>query len=328
MILAGDIGGTKVDLAVYDPALGPRRPIAEGTIRCADYADLATPLREFLASQRVEVSHGVLGSAGPVVDGRAVGVNLPWEVDQAQLSAALGLPVVLLNDLQAVAHAVPHLHADDLVTLHAGRPDPQGAKAILAPGTGLGEAYLTWDGARYRPHPSEGGHADFAPTDALQTRLLLHLWSTSGHVSYERVCSGIGMPNLYAFLRDGEGLEEPAWLAEALTRCTDPTPLIVQAGLDASRPCPLCQQAIALFVRILGAEAGNLGLRYLAAGGVYIGGGMPAHLLPALTDGRLLEAFLDKGRLRFLVEAIPLYLIMRPKVGLFGAACAALQTVP
>lgn len=326
MILAGDIGGTKVDLAFYDPALGPHSPIAERTIRCADYADLATPLREFLAPQGGKATRCVFGSAGPVVDGRAVGVNVPWEVDQAQLSAALDLPVALLNDLQAVAHAVPYLQADDLVTLHTGRPDPQGAKAILAPGTGLGEAYLTWDGARYRPHPSEGGHADFAPTDALQARLLLHLWSKSGHVSYERVCSGLGVPNLYAFLRDAEGLEEPFWLAEALADCSDPTPLIVQVGLDASRPCPLCQQAIALFVRILGAEAGNLGLRYLASGGVYIGGGMPAHLMTALTDGRLLEAFLEKGRLRFLVEDIPLYVITRPKVGLFGAACAALQT--
>jgi glucokinase len=325
MILAGDIGGTKVDLACYDPAQGPRRPLAERTIRTADYAELATPLCEFVQAQCGEVVRCVLGAAGPIVGGRAVGVNVPWQVDQAQLSQALGMPVALLNDLQAVAHAVPFLEDDDLATLHAGRPDPHGAKAVIAPGTGLGEAYLTWDGARFQPHPSEGGHADFAPTDALQARLLLHLLGASGHVSYERVCSGSGMSNLYAFLRDGEGLEEPDWLAQALAGCADPTPIIVQAGLDAARPCPICQQAIALFVRILGAEAGNLGLRYVATGGVYIGGGLPAHLMPALTDGRLLETFLEKGRLRFLVEEIPLYVITRPKVGLLGAACAALQ---
>ncbi len=325
MILAGDIGGTKVDLALYDPAQGPKVPLKEGTFRSADYCDLATLVGEFLGPQRGQVRQGVLASAGPVVEGRAVGVNVPWPVEQAQLSQTLGMPIRLLNDLEAVANAIPALGAEDLLTLHPGAPDAHGAKAVIAPGTGLGEAYLTWDGQRYLPHPSEGGHADFAPTDALQTRLLTYLLEAFDHVSYERVCSGLGVPYLYRFLRDREGLEEPVWLREALASSPDMTATIVQAGLEAGRPCPLCAAVLDLFVRILGAEAGNLGLRYLATGGVYLAGGLSGHLLPILGDGRLLGAFLSKGRLRFLVEKIPLYVIMRPKVGLFGAACFALQ---
>lgn len=325
MILAGDIGGTKVDLALYDPAQGPQVPLKEGSFRSAEYRDLATLVSEFLGPQRHAVTRGVLASAGPVVEGRAVGVNIPWPVEQAQLTDALGMPIVLLNDLEAVANAIPFLGAGDYLTLHTGQGDPHGAKAVIAPGTGLGEAYLTWGGERYVPHASEGGHADFAPTNALQTRLLLYLFETLEHVSYERVCSGLGVPYLYRFLRDREGFEEPAWLAEALQEASDATPIIVQAGLDRSRPCPLCAAVLDLFIHILGAEAGNLGLRYLATGGVYLAGGLSGHLLPILGDGRLVEAFLNKGRLRFLVEKIPLYAITRPKVGLFGAACFALQ---
>lgn len=325
MILAGDIGGTKVDLALYDPAQGPRAPVKEGSFRSADYHDLAVLVSAFLGPQREDITQGVLASAGPVVEGRAVGVNVPWPVEQAQLSQALGMPIRLLNDLEAVANAIPALSTDDLRTLHAGQPDPHGAKAVIAPGTGLGEAYLTWDGQRYLPHPSEGGHADFAPTDAQQTRLLAYLLETFDHVSYERVCSGLGVPYLYRFLRDREGFEEPTWLREALTSSPDATATIVQAGLGTDRPCPIGTAVLDLFIKILGAEAGNLGLRYLATGGVYLAGGLSGHLLPILGDGRLLEAFLRKGRLRFLVEKIPLYVITRPKVGLFGAACFALQ---
>ncbi len=323
-ILAGDIGGTKVDLALYDPAQGPARPLAQRSFRTGEVDGLAAPVNAFLREVGLPVTRCAFGAPGPVVDGVAVGVNVPWPVEEVALTLALGAPVTLLNDLQAVAYGVPHLGPADRIALHGGRPDPHGAIAILAPGTGLGEGYLAWDAGGYMPHPSEGGHADFAPTDARQGRLLAHLLTRYEHVSYERVCSGMGFPDLYRFMRDVEGLPEPAWLTEELVSATDLTPVVVRAAQDAARPCPLARTTLELFVDILGAEAGNLGLRYVATGGVYLGGGMPAHMLPALRDGRLLRAFLAKGRLRFLMDEVPLYIITRPQLGLYGAACFAL----
>jgi glucokinase len=196
---------------------------------------------------------------------------------------------------------------------------------IVAPGTGLGEAYLTWDGDRYRPHASEGGHCDFAPRDEREIELLRYLLRQHEHVSYERVCSGIGIPNLYAFLRDAGHAAEPSWLAARLAAQQDPTPAIIAAAMDPQESCELCVETVELFACILGAEAGNLALKMLATGGVFIGGGIPPRILPFLEQDYFLENFRDKGRMGKLLVDVPIHVILNHKAALFGAACAGLQ---
>jgi glucokinase len=335
MLLAGDIGGTKTNLAVFSPEDGPRAPLAEATLPSADYASLEALVGEFLAQVSLPVERASFGVAGPVVASRATITNLPWTIEEAQLQEALNLSSVrLLNDLNAIAHAVPFLEADDLQTLNVGQQAPgrgvhgrseAGAMAVVAPGTGLGEAFLTWDGTRYRPHPSEGGHADFAPTNPFEVGLLRYLQARFKHVSYERVCSGRGLPNIYAYLKDSGYADEPAWLTEQLAAADDPTPIIVNAALDSQRPCQLCVATLNAFVSILGAEAGNLALKVLASGGVYLGGGIPPRILPALEEERFMEAFRRKGRMSDLLARVPVHVILNPKVALLGAACHGLE---
>ena len=327
MLLAGDIGGTKTNLAVFSPEDGPRAPLAEATFPSARYPSLEMLVREFLSQVNLKANRASFGVAGPVAAGRATITNLPWVMDERQLQEALNLlSVRLLNDLAAIAHAVPFLEPADLHPLNVGQPALGGAIAVIAPGTGLGEAFLTWDGSRYRAHPSEGGHTDFAPTNLLELELLRYLLGRFEHVSYERVCSGRGLPNIYAYLRDSGYAEEPAWLAEQLAAADDPTPVIANAALDGERPCELCVATLNAFVSILGTEAGNLALKVLATGGVYLGGGIPPRILPALQDERFMEAFRDKGRMRGLMHRIPVHVILNPKVALIGAACHCLGT--
>ena len=326
MLLAGDIGGTKTNLAVYSPDVGPRAPVKEATFPSGRYASLEELARDFLTQVDLAVERASFGVAGPVVRGRARITNLPWVLDEVKLEEALGLsPVRLLNDLEAIAHAVPWLEPDDVCTLNEGQPEPGGSMAIVAPGTGLGEAYLTWDGARYRAYASEGGHSDFAPSNPLEVELLRYLQDRFDHVSCERVCSGRGIPNIYAFLRDSGHAEEPAWLAEQLAAADDPTPVIVKAAQDKERPCKLCLATLQTFVSILGAEAGNMALKVLATGGVYLGGGIPPRILPALQGERFMKAFRRKGRLTGLMDRVPVHVILNPKVALLGAACHGLE---
>ncbi len=326
MLLAGDIGGTKTTLAVYSTEDGPRSPLAEATFHSRQYRDLESIVREFQSSHRQAVDRAVFGVSGPVVDGRVTTTNLPWELDEQRLQSELKLDSArLINDLAALANSVPHLEPEDLETLDAAEPDPHGSIAVIAPGTGLGEAFLTWDGAHYRPHASEGGHADFAPTNPLEIELLRYVRVRHEHVSYELVCSGRGLPNIYAFLKDSRAEQEPRWLTEKLAAADDPTPIIVDAALDDSRPCPICTTTLKLFVSILGAEAGNLALTVVATGGVYVGGGMSPHLLPALQRDAFMETFRRKGRLSDLVARVPVHVIVNPKAGLLGAAYAGLE---
>jgi len=321
MWLAGDVGATKTILAVFSPEAGPRAPLAEATFRSAHYPGLEALTSEFLAQVRLPVERAVFAVAGPVVAGRVKVTNLPWVADEKRIRDALGLPSVrLLNDLEAIAYAVPTLQPSDLYTLNEGRPMPGGAIAVIAPGTGLGEAFLTWDGSCYRPHASEGSHADFAPTNSLEMGLLHYLLERFEHVSYERVCSGMGLPNIYAYLKDSGYAEEPDWLAEQMAVADDPTPVIVSAALDSERSCELCVATLDLFVSILGREAGNLALKVLATGGVYLGGGIPPRILSVLERGRFMEAFRHKGRMSDLVARIPVHVILNPKAALLGAA--------
>jgi glucokinase len=326
LLLAGDIGGTKTNLALFSLEAGPRAPLAEATFPSARYPSLEGLVREFLAQVDLSVDRASFGVSGPVVGGQAEITNLPWVLDETQLAEALGLSSVrLLNDLDAIAHAVPFLKPDDLHTLNVGQPVSGGAIAVIAPGTGLGEAFLVWDGARYRAQASEGGHADFAPTNSLEIGLLRYLLDRFEHVSYERVCSGRGIPNIYAYLKDSGYAEEPTWLAEQLATGDDPTPIIAKAALDEERPCELCVATLNTFVSIMGAEAGNMALKVVATGGVYLGGGIPPRILPALEKRPFMEAFQRKGRLSDLMAEMPVHVILNPKVALLGAACHGLE---
>lgn len=326
MLLAGDIGGTKTNLAIFSPEAGPRRPLVEATFPSSHYPSLEALAREFLAQVDLKPERASFGVAGPVVDGQASITNLPWVMTEAQLQKELGLASVrLLNDLAAIAQAVPWLEPDDLHTLNQGQAAPGGAIAVIAPGTGLGEGFLTWDGARYRAYASEGGHTDFAPTNLLEVDLLRYLLDRFGHVSYERVCSGQGLSNIYAFLKESGHAEEPAWLAEQLAEADDPNPVIVEAALGGGRRCELCVATLETFVSILGTEAGNMALNVLATGGVYLGGGIPPRILPALEERRFLEEFRAKGRMSDLMARIPVHVILNPRVALMGAACYGLD---
>ncbi len=352
MILAGDIGGTKSNLALFTiegEGLTPHRvgvrltPLVERTFSSREYASLEDVVHEFLsgpavkkslsggerrdAVDRIEVA--CLGVAGPVVEDRCETPNLPWVIRTSALKRALGLEVVeLINDLEATGYGIPTLRSEELITLNEAAPR-QGHAALIAAGTGLGEALLYWDGDSFRPTASEGGHADFAPRNAVEIELLRYLLDRFPHVSYERVLSGPGLFNIYKFLRDTGYGEEPPWLTEKLGEAespiqnatvgaVDPGAIISEAAL--AQRSELCVQALDLFVSVYGAEAGNLALKFVAVSGVYVGGGIAPKILSKLQDGTFMKAFTDKGRLSPLVESIPVRVILNPKTALYGAA--------
>ncbi|MFC1465588.1 MAG: glucokinase [Candidatus Brachytrichaceae bacterium NZ_4S206] len=322
-ILAGDVGGTKTILAIFSPGQGLHDPIFEATFVSANYPDLESIVKEFLSKTDLRVERAAFGVAGPVLNGVARITNLPWVMDEAKLGEALGLSgVKLINDLEAIANAVPILEADDLVPLNDVQPAPQGAIGVIAPGTGLGEAFLLWVDGSYRAFPSEGGHNDFAPSNELESELLRYLQRKFGRASYERVCSGIGIPNVYQFLRDCAYIQESPWVAEQLAAAKDPTPVIVTNAL-AETPDPLCARVMDIFTSVLAAKAGNLALTVIATGGIYLGGGIPPRILPLLQRESFMNTFRYKGRLSGLMERIPVRVIMNNKAGLLGAARVA-----
>jgi glucokinase len=326
VLLAGDIGATKTSLGVYSKEKGPREPIVEETFASSQFSSLEMLAGEFLTQTNLDVDRAVFGVAGPVMGGQATITNLSWVIDEVQLKKKLKLQsLLLLNDLKALAQGVPLLEPEDLYTLNKGEPNLDGTKAVLAPGTGLGEAFLTWDGSRYRAYASEGGHTDFAPINPLESNLLRYLQEKGGHVSYERICSGMGLPNIYAYLKDSGHADEPAWLAEQLAAADDPTPVIVNAALDEKASCELCKATLKLFISVLGSETGNVALKVLATGGVYLGGGIPPRILPALNQGVFMQAFLNKGRLSDFLQNVPVYVILNPKIALIGAAFYGLE---
>ena len=282
-LLAGDIGGTKTVLAVYTEGNNPHQPLVEATFPSDEYPSLTKLVQEFISRTNIPVARACFGIAGPVVDGRVKATNLPWIIAADDLEKELGIETIcLLNDLEAVASAVPILREADLCVLQAGEVEPEGAIAVIAPGTGLGEGYLTWDGEQYRAHPSEGGHTDFGPTTLEQMELLRYLKTKIDHVSYERVCSGLGIPNIYAFYRDTGLFPEPSWLRDQLDQAEDPTPIISRAATETGQTCDLCKKTMDTFISILASETGNLALKVMATGGVYLGGGIPPKILPLL----------------------------------------------
>ena len=325
LLLAGDIGGTKTALAVFSAERGPRAPLLQAEFQSAKYASLGVMVREFLAGADLPIERATFAVAGPVIAGSSKVTNLPWVLVEPDLTAELQLRSVhLLNDLEAIAGAMVVLESPDLHSLNAGEPVAGGALAVIAPGTGLGEAFLIWDGTRYRAFPSEGGHADFAPTTELQAALLAHLMKRFKRVSVERVCSGPGLFNIYEYLRVSGHAPESPELARGLAAAAGDGPrLIGEAALRRPDPDPLSSAALGLFVSILGSEAGNLALKVLSTGGLYLAGGIPQRILPALGDGRFMRPFVAKGRLGEMLARVPVHVVTR--AALLGAALSGLE---
>ena len=322
MILVGDIGATHSRLASFTVESTHLKPVVEETFPSRAYASLDEIVRAFVAAHDVYIAHACFGIAGPVRHGRSEAINLAWAVDAQQLAQALGLATVwLINDLEANAYGAIALAPEDFATLNEGSPAAEGNAAVIAAGTGLGEAGLYWDGEQHWPFASEGGHAGFAPSDAMQVELLQYLWPRFPHVSWERVLSGPGLYNIYTFLRDTQRGVEPAWLREEL-RQGDAAAIISRTALAGT--CDLCVQALDLFVVLYGTEAGNLALKLMATGGVFVGGGIAPKIIDKLKEPSFMQAFYAQGRLQPVLEAIPVHVILNDKTALYGAArCAA-----
>lgn len=326
MLLAGDIGGTKTDLAIFTREAGPHSPLVQEEVHSADYPSLQALVTEFVDRVKIPVERACFDVAGPVIDGRVKITNLPWIMDEVSLARDLNLKSVrLMNDLEAVAKAIPYLGSGDIHTLNAGQPVPHGAIGVVAPGTGLGESFLTWDGSKYVSHGSEGGHADFGPTDERQIGLLRYMLGRHDHVGVERVCSGIGIPNLYEYLRDVEHVPESAETSQVIATAKDRTATIVTLGTDASNPSPRCAATVDLFISILAGEAGNVALKVMATAGVYLAGGLPLHMLSALQKPKFMESFRNKGRFSDLMTRIPVHIILT-RAALLGAAAYGLES--
>ena len=320
MFLAGDIGGTKTNLAIYTYEGDTDRLVAKkiAAYPSKDHGTLAEIIRKFLGDDR-SIQQACLGVAGPVKNGKVQVTNLPWVVDAAALQTELGIAQIsLLNDLEANAYGITTLLPDELLSLNPQcEPRQIGNRALISAGTGLGEAGLLWDGVSHRPFASEGGHASFAPNDSIGDELLIWLRKKHGHVSWERVLSGMGMKNLYAFFRERSGIVEPDWLAAEL-KDGDLGAVVTNAGLAGKDP--VCVDALDCFTRNYGAETGNLALKMLALGGVYIGGGIAPKMLDKMKSLIFLDAFNHKGRLSHLLEATLVYVILNDKTALQGAA--------
>jgi len=323
MILAGDMGGTKSQVALFAVEAGRPKLLTEETYKSDEYSGLEEVLREFLIAQtellRDEpIVAACFGVAGPVVGERSKTPNLPWTISAQAIRETVGCPKVeLINDLEANGYGILLLEDDELETLQEGSSRPDGNGALISAGTGLGEALLYRQGKTFQPIASEGGHADFAPRNELEIELLCYLLKRYPHVSYERVLSGAGLFNIYSFLKDSRYGEEESWLRESLER-EDPGAAISQSALSGKSD--LCIQALDLFVSIYGAEAGNLALKAKAVGGLYIGGGIAPKIISKLREETFLKAFSDKGRLSSLMQAIPVRVILKPNTALYGAA--------
>jgi len=328
MILAGDIGATKTSLGLFSREGGPARPLARTTFQSRDFPCLEEMAARFLKEAGGAVIKGAsFGIAGPIRSGRVDTTNLPWSLDASSLSRSLGVTRLrLMNDTEALASALSLLGAQDLKTLNPGNPEPLGVRAVVAPGTGLGEAFLTHDSSRWRVHPTEGGHADFAPADEEQINLLRFMTDRFGHVSWERVCSGIGIENLARFLVETGKFEKPSWWKDAETKNTV-TPEVIKGAMEQTPPCPLSLHTLDLFIATLGAEAGNLALKVLSTGGVYLGGGLPPRILPLLEKGGFTETFFAKGRMSEITRRIPVHVVLNPEAALQGAAMEGLEMI-
>ena len=327
MILAGDIGGTHARLALFDVQNDEFKVAKLEIFPSRHYSGLDVIVAEFVKASNTNPTQACFGIAGPVTNGRVEASNLPWIIESKRLADELHLnKAVLINDLEATGWGIGALTSSDLVPLNnviSISGSARGNQVVIAAGTGLGEGCLYWDGTRHHVFASEGGHCDFAPQGDLQVELYKYLQARYGHVSFERVLSGPGLVNIFEFLRDTGKGKPPDWLVAEMVE-SDAAATISNAALKGQ--CPLCEQALNIFVTIFGAEAGNLALKIKATGGVFLAGGIAPKILPKLATPMFLEAFLSKGRLRHLMEIMPIHVITNDKLGLLGAArCAFLE---
>lgn len=324
MILAGDVGGTKVELALYDFSAGRLQLREEQRYPAPKYSGLEEVVRDFLAAHAAgrAIAAASFGVPGPVRAGKLRLTNLPWELDSHKLALDLKINhVFLINDLEANGYGIPELSADQIYTLSEGDRAATGNCALVSAGTGLGEAILVWNGKSHAPMASEGGHCDFAARNDIEVDLLRFLQrQLTGRVSWERVVSGIGLKNIYAFLRDDKKMEEPGWLSDRM-RTEDPNAVIGECG--ENRTSELCWKTLEIFVSSYGAEAGNLALKSLSTGGIYLGGGIAPKILNTMKNGLFMQAFVDKGRLGNLLEQMPVHILLESRTALIGAAAYA-----
>ena len=325
MILAGDVGGTKVHLALYNFADGKLLRVRDQKFSAHEFPSLDAAVSKFLAddaSTKSEITSACFGLPGPVRGRRVQLTNLSWSIDAHDLSKSLDIEhVFLINDLEANGYGIPELAPDKICTLHPANSAAVGHRGLISAGTGLGEALLIWDGKQHRPIPSEGGHCDFAPRTDREIALLQYLRRTlNGHISFERVVSGIGIKNIYAYLRHVENFDEPQWLRDRLAT-EDPNAVIGECAQDGSSS--ICFEPMKTFSAAYGAEAGNVALKVLAMGGIYLGGGIAPKIIPTLQNGDFIQAFHDKGRLSPLLQSIPVRIILDDTCALLGAAAYA-----
>lgn len=321
-VLAADVGGTKVNMALCHVTETTIEIVHAVKYASQDYASFTDIIKAFLAEEKVEQPEKIgIGVAGPVIDNTVEFTNLNWVVSAKEIAAVTGVPeqfVALINDLEATAYGLPCLEEDDVLILHSGVPGHSGNAAIIAPGTGLGEAGLFSDARGYHPFATEGGHCEFAPRTDVEAQLFSYLKVKHRRVSWEHVVAGPGIYRLYYFLRDVMNREEPEWLKKEIEEKGDPSAVISQAGLE--KKAPICEEVMQLFVQQLAREASSLVLKMKATGGLFFGGGIPPKILPLLKDPNFYDTFVDCGRMQALVEKVPVKIILNDKTALFGAA--------
>ena len=319
MILAGEIGATRIRLAAFEAAGNRLQCAVEKIYMSQQHDGLAGVLSDFVKTEGIPVHSACLGVAGPVRAGRSKISNLPWVVDAPEVAKQLRLNSVgLLNDLEAFAYGIDGLDSKDFITLSEGSEDAEGNRAVISAKTGLGVAGLYWDGFRHHPFACEGGHADFAPRDEIQMELLAYLQKKYGRISCERILSGPGIKNIYDFLRDSGKAEEPEWLHTQINAAPDPPALISQTALEGK--AAICDQALSIFVSVFGAQTGNCALSFMSTGGIFIGGSIAAKIVPKMKDPVFLESFLDKGRMEAILKDMPVKIVANDDTGLIGAA--------
>src|SRR6516162_7226409 len=324
MILAGDIGGTNARLAAFETEGSRLQCVVEKVYPSKDHDGLREIVADFVKTEGIPAQSACFGVAGPVRGGRSKISNLPWVIDSRELATQLRLRTVgLINDLEALAYGLAVLESKDFVTISEGVCDADGNMAVVSAGSGLGEAGLYWDGFRHHPFACEGGHTEFAPKNDVEIELLEYLMRKYGHqhVSYERILSGPGVQKVYEFLRDTGKEEEPAWLQEQLATARDIPALISELALNDK--APICNRAISIFISVFGSEAGNCALKFMGTGGVFVAG-IAGKIVPKLKEGGFMDSFLDKGRMKSLLEMVPVKIVLNDDSGLIGAARFAL----
>ena len=319
MILAGDIGGTRTRLAAFETEGSKLNCVVEKTYPSQERNGLAEVVAEFVKTEGIPVHSACFGVAGPVRGGRSKISNLPWVIDSRELAQQLRLETVgLINDLEAYAYGVDALESKDLVTLSEGSEDAEGNRAVISARTGLGVAGLYWDGFRHHPFACEGGHTDFAPRNDLEVELFRYVLKKYGHVSSERILSGPGIKTIYEFLRDSKKAEEPSWLKEEMDKTHDAPALISKMAQE--NKAPICDQTMSIFVSAYGAKTGDYALNFMSTGGVFVCGIIAARNLPRMKDPAFMESFLSKGRMRELLQDMPVKVVLNDDCGIMGAA--------